>query len=101
MLCPIPVFRYTSSDMQTWELRNEMIWAGPGFAAGIYYTPVVIWDAARHRFVGWVSYFGILDLGLVFNQGGVFPLRMSPARTHHIPSVPRRILFLFRAPRIV
>ena len=54
---------YTSTDMEAWTFRSEMIWQGTGFPTGIYYTPVVFYDAARSRFVGWVSYFELMPDG--------------------------------------
>ena len=54
---------YTSKDMQTWDLRSEMVWRGKGFPTGIYYTPVVFYDTQRARFVSWVSYFELMPDG--------------------------------------
>ena len=54
---------YTSTDMQSWELRSEMLWQGEHFPTGIYYTPVVFYDTQQSRFVSWVSYFELMPDG--------------------------------------
>jgi endo-1,4-beta-xylanase len=49
---------YTSTDMQSWTLRSRMIWKNGSagvYPLGGYYTPSVLYDPKRKRFVGWVS----------------------------------------------
>ena len=49
---------YTSPDMNTWTLRSRMTWQNNSKGVcpvGGYYTPVVIYDKLRRRFIGWVS----------------------------------------------
>jgi hypothetical protein len=51
---------YTSPDMVRWTRRAEMIFVNGShgnFSSGSYYTPAVIWDAPRSRFLAWVSFF--------------------------------------------
>ena len=46
--------------MESWILRSPMIFVNSSrgsFPQGSYYTPVVVWDAPRNRFLAWVSYF--------------------------------------------
>ena len=46
--------------MESWTLRSPMIFVNSSrgsFPQGSYYTPVVVWDAPRNRFLAWVSYF--------------------------------------------
>lgn len=55
---------YTSSDMEAWTLRSEMIWQGVSFPRDLLHAGgITYYDAARSRFVGWASFFELLPDG--------------------------------------